>query len=413
MAAVTADYVMHDPATGAAGFDITRANNAYAFWCNINLNAPPYQGVPGIELLQKQMIAVLDKLQNGGSALTGVINGIATAPSVNGTSIINAMGITNPASNTSQAIQQAIIHSLLTPHRQIGLPTCNMDAIIIKESIENPERLAELYGDILTGAPGTLTGAAVFPANGGQRLTLLQVTGNTVEVRPADPLARDNVQYLLNTSKVHTGGGGVWDGVGITAINPTHTVAGITGYTGFNYPVHDVNDAFYSMFMHQVYQTNTASTAFIKSRELYYGTAGNDGMDHGHALNATTAGPPAKFSEGDLTTFAGVARSGNVATIFSQPAQLAVAGAADTSPVTGAAGAVHLNHLNGHVENLYLDKIREITPITLAGLGVVAPGPGITPTNVHVIGDRNYLRVGEGKPVYLGIICVNDSPSRE
>jgi hypothetical protein len=401
MAAVTADFIMHDPVNGNAAFDTGRATDAYNFWNGLGtpLRAP-YDCVPGIELLQKQMVTVLSQLQARGSLLTGIINGVTTVPTSYGQSIIDAMGIT--LNNTPQAIQQAVIHSMLTPHRQIALPTCNMDSIIAKESLEHPENLAEIYHGILTS---NHPGAVEFPEHRGTYLPLQMIIAATpaspvtrIAVRPITPRNWDNVNYFLGPACRAN-----WGTYEITE----YLTAG--NCDGFDYPVHDMNDVFFAMFMQEVYRGATASTAFIDSRNFYYGTPGNDGLNPGNALNAAThtrrhgVGPP-KFTSGEINTFKGtVAGRGNVATIFSQPASVVVAGA-NYSPI-GATG-VYLNHLRGHIENMYLDKITALDPATMTNLSTLRP-PKILPGTLaagefRVIGDRNWLEKGE--PVYLGVV---------
>jgi hypothetical protein len=422
MAAVTADFIMHDPGTGVTGFDAGRAGEARTFWENINLAVAPYLDVPGIELLQKQMVTVLSQLQTPGSPLTDTINRITTAPTGYGQFIIGAMRIT--PNNTSQAIQQAIIHSLLTPHRQIALPTCNMDAIIIKESLEHPENLAKIYKDILTGDPDISAAAhhvVLLPSNRSflplqQIVTTVPGTADPIRiaVRPQFPSAFDNMQYLLGP-----GCRGNWNTYEITEY-----LDRATGQcAGFNYPIHDINDAFLATFMHIVYNTNTAplgqrpnyvtaSKAFITSRELYYGIPGNAGIDHNNVLRPDTIrGSPPTFISSEFDGIKMVVNSlrpASIATVFSQPAQVAGPPRQNYSQIAGA--AIYLNHLNGHIENMYMDNVRELDPGTMTDLSILRPPKTIDGTReitlaaneFCVIGDRNWLRNGE--PVYLGIV---------
>ncbi|MDR0679225.1 MAG: hypothetical protein LBF24_03190 [Puniceicoccales bacterium] len=476
MAAITADFIMHDPG-GIARFDHYGVANAHVFWKDLDITTEPYAGVPGIELLQKQMVAVLSQLRECQSPLTAIISGIRTDPSENGKKIATAMGIV--PNNTQQAVQQAIIQSLLTPHRQIGLPTCNMDAIIIAESLDYPERQAELYRDIMTVEhPNTVP----FPANNRTRERRLQLapilshwpTSRSreecfVTIKPAAASALDNAQYLLNCGKRTR-----WDSIGITAagaIRRRHAADGVTiiNYCDeFNYPIRDVTDAFYAMLMQQVYTTNTAdskspatyitaSTAFIMARYLYYGFSGCGHIDYTNALSAIPAHSQL-FAHYDLVTFAKylAEKPGNIATFFSQPELLPEAGTNRTQ-ISGT--QVYLDGVGGHIENFFLEKMRRLEailptlpvpaaleprlpirpPLVIPKLLGRAPPLGRRPAQPPVrpllaaassiaapidvgtsklLTDNEVCIIGDrnylrnGKPVYLGIIRVQISPKR-
>jgi hypothetical protein len=186
----------------------------------------------------------------------------------------------------------------------------------------------------------------------------------------------------------------------------------VTGCAGFSYPIHDMNDAFFAMLMQAVYTSSTAagtvtaSTAFIVSRDLYYGTPGNSGLVPGDALVAA-AHPPPRFSEDELNAFknkATIRGRTDVATIFSQPAMPAT-GIPILSAIVGGGGG-DLDNLNGHIENMYLGEIAALDPATLPILKspITEVVREIKAGKFRIIGDRNWLI--DGEPVYLAVVRV-------
>jgi hypothetical protein len=125
---------------------------------DIPIKNAPYCNIPGMELIRDQVSRVLDKISTfskigdeSTQTLAQVLDGSATmhASASNGQKILDKMKqLTGGPADMS--ISYAILQSLFTLHRQIGLPTCNMDAIIINETLNNPARLARIFRDIVT-----------------------------------------------------------------------------------------------------------------------------------------------------------------------------------------------------------------------------------------------------------------------
>jgi hypothetical protein len=137
--------------------------------------------LPGIELFAKQATRVLGAIAN--DATTNILaNGFFPAGTTIVDSSIAAAGYgaatTIPTVNLSTLLQgttgssdlgianlnSAILKTLLTPHRQVGLESCAIDSTIISETINNPARMAGMYKDLLTPTPRGTTGETQTPA---------------------------------------------------------------------------------------------------------------------------------------------------------------------------------------------------------------------------------------------------------
>jgi hypothetical protein len=397
MAAITADYIMHEP-NGVARFDSGRVVDVYNFWDKFFPSE--CANVPGIEILQKQMLAVLNNLKE---ALLDDINEIDTAPSANGQNIITAMGI--DPNNTPQAIQQAIIQSLLTPHRQIAFPTCSMDSIISKEAVVNPKNLIDIYKNILIADQDI---AIEFPASNDPFDGLcnffdtmpISSTG-VIDVCPQAPESPDNSRFFAPERYELE----YWNGIGITPIDKS----------GFKIQIHDINDVFCAMFMHCVYNINlgddivpnlvTTGKAFIAARQQYYGTPGNMGFKFKNAVELKCG----HFNSRVLETLIHGISEEDVTTIFSQQnPKMKNDDYAIPLIAIGKETGVFLHGNKGHIENLYPKNIAMLTtgrkklePIKI----LLKDKESIQLTSdsqFQIIGDRNWMRNGE--PVYLGII---------
>jgi hypothetical protein len=240
----------------------------------------------------------------------------------------------------------------------------------------------------------------------------------TIAVHPGNPGAWDNVKYLLSVKYfIENANSCLYAGI-IPDKTQTYTVTKdngkiSSGYCGFHYPIRDVNDAFLAMFMQQVYNTNTtpegcgaptyttAATAFLTARHLYYGVSGNIGIAYKNALTLTiSTNQSVKLTVSGKTLQAfqrTMPADVNVVTVFTQENMLT-----EPSPTTSAMAEsdVLLDHMSGHIENLYADQLRNFNPrLTLAENKLPCT---VTERMVHIIGDRNLIEKGE--PVYLGII---------
>jgi hypothetical protein len=141
--------------------NIECAHELQRFWQNVVPTNHPFNAVPGIELVREQTLAVLEKLlippPPGQNPLRDQLSRtIGMQLSDQGMEILNIMRIPynmemRSGRCDSQAyIPLAILQSLFTPHRQMCLPTCSINALINAEIFNHPERLANIYIQILT-----------------------------------------------------------------------------------------------------------------------------------------------------------------------------------------------------------------------------------------------------------------------
>jgi hypothetical protein len=301
-------------------------------------------------------------------------------------------------------IGRAILRSLFTPHRQIGLPTCNMNAMIVNETLNNPAMLARIFCDILTRDPGTRIRLA-----SDQEITLQSATkgggGCSMEVRPSDPANGYNQTYLLSGDGKKDAGIELVGG----ASSPGETV-------GLRVPINDLNDALLANLMQNVYGGEggvPVIDGFIRSRELYFGVRGDRGFLDGSLVQSTssvdrlfeidTGGgkvekiniPARLFGATAMAKLA--ARAGELqrdgftvaSTMFSQPGKAAFSGDKNESTTTTAGNETFtLDKIKGHVENLYLGKIANIMDLK--------------DDEYVVVGDRNWCDAF-GEPYYLAI----------
>jgi hypothetical protein len=355
-------------------------------------------------------------------------------PGTAGQSILAAMGYQQaPSSSSSSSVSQfppgtipmAILQSLFTPCRQLGMPSCNMHAIINSEIADFPGRLAGVYGQILTtgtNAPislpstATITAAAVIPYN----------DEIFIEIKPKKPDAIDNRKYLLDNDTAYR----PLDGIKDINNNSDNNII-----IGLKHPVRDLNDAFLANFAHAVYNktpeetdhekliairkiieaevtkannrqsdnstqssTNSeenavvddvsAASAFIFSRRLYYGVDG----DRGFVSNGAPIDVPAtmnlaqakQFVQNLKTRTEGHRNNGlRRATFFSQK-----------KPTANAELYAKIGGLNptGHIENLLdVDAINYLNPDTMSN------------KTFHVIGERTWVDQ-DGRIEYLALV---------
>ncbi|MDR1413720.1 MAG: hypothetical protein LBI56_02150 [Puniceicoccales bacterium] len=269
------------------------------------ITSEPYCKIPAMEMIRDQVLTVLGKIDhvkpigNGkNQSLKQVLNDAATMTALaSGQKIFDQMAqISNtsqtpsPSSSSSTTssnivikarnkIGRAILQSLFTPHRQIGLPTCNMDAIIVNETLNNPARLARIFRDILTQSSDAKINLA-----SNQQITLQNVSNGFIDVRPNKPEDEYNQTYLLKSDEDakdiridYIEGDNNTDDDGIKNV-------------GLKIPINDLNDALLANLMQNVYGGNDGVyviDGFIRSRELYFGTKGDEGFLDGGAIKST------------------------------------------------------------------------------------------------------------------------------
>jgi hypothetical protein len=143
---------------GANGkIDIEKLKGLMAFLGNEEIfKKPPYCFIPNVELMRSQMYMVCESLLSKKSKaldLLNAANGITVG--TQGQAILATMSNGRTPSLTPAV---AILSSLFTPHRQRSLPTCAMNSLINAEIRNHPERLIEMYEQMLGGNQFTLPG---------------------------------------------------------------------------------------------------------------------------------------------------------------------------------------------------------------------------------------------------------------
>lgn len=260
----------------------------------IPINKSPFCEVPGMEMIRVQALLVLDHMING-NEMDGIwIKQLNTSEketvklSHNGTNIVRALiGEVGDSNNSTipnaRAIGLLILKSLFTPHRQFGLPTCNMDAIIISETLNNPARLAKIFVNILSSdlrSEIKLAGGSMVNAQ--EIIDGKNIPGGSgfyMKVKVGEDFLQkeDTYKYLLAKDKIafekkH-------QETGIKPITITNEKASEV-VTGLIVPVKDLNDVLLVNLMQNVYGEGgvVVTEGFVKSRELYFGISGNKGF---------------------------------------------------------------------------------------------------------------------------------------
>jgi hypothetical protein len=105
--------------------------------------------IPHVEFVRSQICVVLECLYNNRNGARDKLDAASHNPvSSYGQSIIDIIfpGVVSPF---NPAV--AIVASLCTPHRQADIPTCSVDSLINEEIRNHPERLIEIYAQMLGG----------------------------------------------------------------------------------------------------------------------------------------------------------------------------------------------------------------------------------------------------------------------
>jgi hypothetical protein len=119
-----------------------------AAWCNLlanedNFQGDPYDGFPCFEHMRSQMYAVLNGLQTS-NKFVKILN------DANGEMSLHPQGEAfMEATFPNMKPGQAILVSLLSPHRQKSLPTCAISSFVINATFNCPWQLAEMYASAL------------------------------------------------------------------------------------------------------------------------------------------------------------------------------------------------------------------------------------------------------------------------
>jgi hypothetical protein len=147
-----ANEVAVDWFDGNGHVDVERVGIWMEFLGNAEIfRGEPFCLIPHAELMRSQMHRVCEcLLDNRNGARDQLDATIDIIPGEYGRSFLAAMS----ESPLDPAV--AILASLLTPHRQFSLPTCAMDSLINAEIRNHPERLIQIYVQMLEGNQFTL-----------------------------------------------------------------------------------------------------------------------------------------------------------------------------------------------------------------------------------------------------------------
>jgi hypothetical protein len=126
---------------------------------------PGSAALPGIELFAKQATQVLGAIAHDTGAPEDILTVGFSLPDPGwGDQIVSDLlqGTTGSPNLDVSNLHSAILKTLLTPHRQIGLDSCAIDSTIISETINHPARMAGMYkGLLIVGAIFTPTNTVV------------------------------------------------------------------------------------------------------------------------------------------------------------------------------------------------------------------------------------------------------------
>jgi hypothetical protein len=371
-----------------------------SFWKNASLKDFPFSGIPGIKLVKEQTLAVLEKLLMSESPLMKRLDEAATkTPSLQGKIILGTMKILH----SKYRIPRAILQSLFTPHRQMCLPTCSINALINAEIFNHPERLANIYTQILTMGPGN---DIILPLPPNNRLQLQPVDGllkcTKVTFNQYERSMKNAFQDLAqnpSTTPVQdvivVPGSYKTYGIGVSS-SPLRGPNPETISFSLDLPVHDLNDIFFANFVHTIYTTTDQSNVFIEVRNRYFGVPGDNFLG-GQIFNADQGSPPDNlcFSADKIGELIGKARglrgrgiSYGLATVFASQATIS------SPPRTE-----ELSPYYGHVENINLEQLAslDIDHLRQADLN-----------KIWAIGDRNWVNNDTGAPTHLSIVKRGD-----
>ncbi|MDR0715203.1 MAG: hypothetical protein LBF25_00225 [Puniceicoccales bacterium] len=396
--------------------DIDQAWSLLEYWRSVTPEVSPFNSIPGIELVREQIIAVLENLiqPSGRDALTLVekINALSKEPSPFAVRILHQMGYEGPFHNSF--VTMAVLQSLFTPHRQLPLPTCSIDALIIADLFDHQENLVGIYHQILTLEPADEPAQIVFPVSGNQidllpldvderlvvavcdqgRESMSEGFSSLIQDSSTTPLTYCSV--LPDTYQTYGIGVKKWP-----TTSPDEKVS-----LEFNFVAHDLNDVFFANLMHATFSRHNLSRVFIEVRRIYFGTPG-DKLDFGGAISRL---PTVNRSLPNVRFFSQKSMSG---------LQAKAQSLLGTNPgrryatvfVQGdlARRSEGLTASNGHLLNLDLRILAslDLTAIPLRSMKqmlaqVKKPLTFSSKENFCIIGDSDGVSEG-GYPVYLGV----------
>lgn len=298
--------------------------------------------LPGVRLVRNQILAVLHALTIVGedSLQAVLLKTPMELPMPNyGGEVLSFM-----AKDSGKALKPrvAILASLLTPHRQMSLPTCSINALINAETFNHPERLATVYSKLLQGgsSPISIEFGCADPTS--------VLISRSLEKGESDrPFIK--VPYVKEDMEEKA-----WSDEGI-AYRPDDKGSYL------ELPVRNLTDLFFANFMADIYSKTEQNQVFIKVKEMYFGIPG-DMLNPEACIQASGtldgSSDLVVFTEADLerlTTELGKLRKvephRRLETIFVQPAPVE-GDKSDTKAI--------LNPSEGHLENINIDEFLKI-----------------------------------------------------
>ncbi|MDR0693582.1 MAG: hypothetical protein LBF49_03390 [Puniceicoccales bacterium] len=168
-----ANEVAVDCFDGGGYVNVEKLRTWMEFFGNAEVfEAIPYRFIPQVELMRSQIYTVCECLVANRNNVMDILNLARNIiPGPYGLFLLNIMSrgrkpLLTPA--------EAILASLFSLHRQLGLPTCTIDALISAEIRNHPERLILMYGQILRG------GQFLLPS--GFTVQLLPIVNDSITV---------------------------------------------------------------------------------------------------------------------------------------------------------------------------------------------------------------------------------------
>jgi hypothetical protein len=171
----------------AGNVDIGKLREWMEFFGNAEIfGTEPCCLIPHAKFACSQICAVLECLSDNRNGARDKLDAASHNPvSSYGQSILDVMfpGVVSPLNPAT-----AILASLFTPHRQSSLPTCTMNSLINAEIRNYPERLIEIYAQMLGGGNQ-------FTSPGGYAFQPQPMENGfvTVDLKNGGPRGRDKV----------------------------------------------------------------------------------------------------------------------------------------------------------------------------------------------------------------------------
>lgn len=395
---------------GKITIDKSRVEEIINFWQE-NPNPPAgFENVPSWTLVRTQTLSVLKVVKadmdnvtaedivgmtqygKGDSLVEILMRASTKIPysdfTVNGYQMLESMS--SPGEGLIKP-HEAILASLLTPHRQWALPTCPIDALINQETCNNPAALAKIFLQLLESQPGVLISCGlgnwfsfinqqiVASGHADNRTNYIIIIPELNRANLADiyDITPDvDINNLTNEQKrsIIADIQAMFEAEGIT-VQPCIVGGPRLGPLQLQYPIHNLTDVLFANMMQHLCAQGEMCDNTRTLHENYYGAVG------GAPERLYTA--PIARNDADFDAF-----NYELSIADLQNLQDAARRLQATDPnrhlaaICTAEGGVN----GSHVQNLYLDTLAEVP----------------NPNPYYIIGDRNYTD-DEGKSSLLAV----------